>query len=246
MLESIGIFQKRNTWVDVSESYTIFIGMNFRIYKITNDINSKIYVGQTSKSIEERFNRHCAEGKWRNTKKMPIVFAIQKYGKDHFKIELLEELPNYYNQDQIDEAEKRWGMKLNCFSPNGYNLRLGNGRHSFSPESIEKIRRANLGRKASEETKRRLSISHTGYKMKETTKQKLSTYWKGIQLSSEARKNALLSSQKEYDLIDPMGNKIHITNMAKFCRENGYGKARMCELTRGKIKSYKGWTRCLP
>lgn len=215
--------------------------MNFRIYKITNDINPKIYVGQTSKSLQERFDRHCAEGKWKNTKKMPIIFAIQKYGKEHFKIELLEELPDTFIQNQIDEKEKEWGLKLNCFSPNGYNLRLGNGRHSFSPESIEKLRRASTGRKITDETRTRLSISHTGYKMTKETRQKLSDFWRGRPLSQLAKKNALLATQKTYELIDPSGNKITITNMAKFCRENGYGKARMCELTRGKIQSYKGW-----
>jgi group I intron endonuclease len=217
--------------------------MNFRIYKITNDINSKVYVGQTSKTLQERFDRHYTEGKWKNTKKMPIVFAIQKYGKEHFKIELLEELPLNYTQIQIDEKEKEWGLKLNCFSPNGYNLRLGNGRHSFSPESIEKIRKMNLGRKASEETKRRLSISHMGFIPTNATRKKLSNHFQGIRPCPLAIKNAMATIIKTHTLISPCGEKVTITNMAKYCRENGYNKGQMCQLVRGKKKSYRGWTR---
>ena len=43
--------------------------MKATIYKIINDINNKEYVGQTYQTIEKRFDRHCSESRWVNTKK---------------------------------------------------------------------------------------------------------------------------------------------------------------------------------
>jgi len=47
---------------------------------------------------------------------------------------------------------------------------------------------------------------------------------------------------KTYNLVSPDGKTITITNMAKFCRESGYNKSRMCELVKERILKYKGWT----
>ena len=56
------------------------------IYKITNKINGKIYIGQTAKSIKERFNQHCL--KWSCCTK--FKYAINKYGKENFIIEQID------------------------------------------------------------------------------------------------------------------------------------------------------------
>ena len=213
-----------------------------KIYKIINDINSKVYVGQTGKSLTERFTRHCAEATWKNTKRMPIVMAIRKYGKEHFTISLLEEIPIGTPQNVVDAKETKWGYRLNTFCPNGYNLKFGNGRRQWSEEVKRKIGDSNRGKKRTNETKRRLSESHIGNKLSPAAKRKLSVYWKGTQLSPLARANALASVQKTYVLISPSGEKTIIINMAKFCRENGYDKGQMCQLVRGKKASYRGWT----
>lgn len=213
-----------------------------KIYKIINDINSKVYVGQTGKPLIERFKRHCAEAKWKNTKRMPIVLAIKKYGKEHFSIFLLEELPIGTPQNIVDSKETEWGYRLNTFCPNGYNLKFGNGRRQWSEEVKRKIGDSNRGKKRTEETKRKLSESHIGNKLSADAKQKLSTYWKGTQLPPLARANALMAVQKTYVLVSPNGVKTTITNMAKFCRENGYDKSQMCNLVRGRKTNYRGWT----
>jgi group I intron endonuclease len=93
--------------------------MSSKIYKITNLINNKIYIGYTKKSLEERFNLHC-----KGNNKMLIVKAIKKYGKENFKIELLEESENdkYIHK----EREAYWINKLNAKDPKiGYNIAFG-------------------------------------------------------------------------------------------------------------------------
>lgn len=84
------------------------------IYKITNLINNKLYIGQVyNKSIEDRFNRHC-EGACADSKSY-LGRAINKYGKDNFKVELIEEC---YSVQELNEREKYWIKYYN--STNGY------------------------------------------------------------------------------------------------------------------------------
>jgi group I intron endonuclease len=66
--------------------------MKGKIYKITNKLNGKIYVGQTIKSLEDRFQKHCCgtSAKDKYHFNMAIKKAIRKYGKDNFTIELIE------------------------------------------------------------------------------------------------------------------------------------------------------------
>jgi hypothetical protein len=80
-----------------------------------------------------------------------------------------------------------------------------------------------------------------GHRLSETTKEKLSIHNRGKAPCQQARENALKSVQKTYQLIDPSGNLVEITNMADFCRKNGYNKGQMCLLVTGKKLSYRGW-----
>ena len=60
------------------------------IYKITNQINCKIYIGKTEKSIERRFKEHCAEFSKDRSKNRPLYRAFAVYGMENFTIELIE------------------------------------------------------------------------------------------------------------------------------------------------------------
>lgn len=96
--------------------------MKGKIYKITNKINGKIYVGQTTKSLNERFQKHCW-GTTQNDKyhlNMAIKKAIKKYGKENFAIELIEEV----EPDKLDEREVYWISFYNSYN-DGYNCTKG-------------------------------------------------------------------------------------------------------------------------
>jgi group I intron endonuclease len=58
-----------------------------KIYKITNTINKKIYIGQTIKSIIDRFKGHCLKA---SISISAIFNAINKYGKENFLIEQID------------------------------------------------------------------------------------------------------------------------------------------------------------
>lgn len=96
------------------------------IYKITNDVNGKVYIGQTSFSIEKRFKQHLKEYKKERCEKRPLYSAIRKYGPEHFHIEMIEET------DQPLEREKYWIKYYNSYgNKNGYNATMGGDGKSY-------------------------------------------------------------------------------------------------------------------
>ena len=105
------------------------------IYKITNLINDKIYVGKTTKTLEKRFQWHYIDSKKNKCKNRPLYQDINKFGIDNFSIELLEEVEN-----NPDEREIYWIDKLNSRIPNGYNIALGGeGKKLVTKEEENKI-----------------------------------------------------------------------------------------------------------
>ena len=91
-----------------------------KIYLISNDVNDKLYVGQTIQSLKKRFTGHCCYSKSDRSSNMYIKRAIHKYGKDKFHISLLEEVPI----ERLNEREKYWITYYDSYN-NGYNLTLG-------------------------------------------------------------------------------------------------------------------------
>lgn len=85
------------------------------IYKVTCTINGKNYVGQTILTIQERFNAHCKADSL-------LGKDIRKFGKENFKIEVIEECEN---AEQLNAREPFWINELNCKFPNGYNTMNG-------------------------------------------------------------------------------------------------------------------------
>ena len=84
------------------------------IYKITNLINNKIYIGQTVHP-NKRWQEHQQRAKT-HYDDYPIHLAINKYGAENFSFEILEWT------EQYDYEEARLIKEYNSISPNGYNL----------------------------------------------------------------------------------------------------------------------------
>lgn len=89
------------------------------IYKIINSDNDKVYIGQTSEKLEDRFKRHIGyQAKSYTTK---IHRAIRKYGKDKFSI---TEIDRAITQEELDMKEKYWIEHYNSVE-DGYNISEG-------------------------------------------------------------------------------------------------------------------------
>ena len=90
------------------------------IYKITNILNDKVYIGQTIKTVEKRFQQHKNNSNKEYFSQIILYKAFNKYGIENFICEQLEEVPN----ELLDEREKYW---INFYDSyfNGYNSTLG-------------------------------------------------------------------------------------------------------------------------
>lgn len=95
--------------------------MSIGIYKITNKINQKSYIGQ-SIDIEKRWKDHIKHGFNLNDVKSeyPLYRSFRKYGLDNFQFEILEEC----RIDELDEKERLYILQYNTYY-NGYNQTLG-------------------------------------------------------------------------------------------------------------------------
>jgi len=130
------------------------------IYKITNKLNGKQYIGQTVNSIEKRFNEHCKEKRNRH-----ISNAINSYGISNFEI---IELYVAFDKEELNNKEIFFVNYFNTLYPNGYNHRAGGNQNGICSEELKtkisksKTGKPNLKRRGELRTeKQRLDISRS-------------------------------------------------------------------------------------
>lgn len=105
------------------------------IYKIVNDINTKVYIGKTTLSIEKRFKEHCLDSKKQSKKNRPLYSAMRKYGQEHFKIEKIEECDT-----EISSEREQYWIKYYKGYEEGYNAtKGGDGTILYDYSLIEKL-----------------------------------------------------------------------------------------------------------
>lgn len=123
--------------------------MNY-IYGYRNKITGKWYVGQTSRSIEERHRSHLSSAYHETCNDYNCLFhkKIREYGIENFELVLLEQV---VNKSLLDEREQYWIKEKKSFvRDNGYNLTTGGQqrknnedyqdiRQTFSNEEIQEV-----------------------------------------------------------------------------------------------------------
>lgn len=179
-----------------------------QIYKITNIINNKIYIGFTTQSLTKRFLRHKLDAK--RGSELYLHRAMIKYGFDNFKIQSI-----YTSEDTEDTLKNKENYFIGIFNSNdpdiGYNLTLGgDGLLGFKHKEKTKIKMSNsargnknsLGVKFTEE--RKLNISNRmkgkgnpnfGKKMSDEQKNKISRKLKGRLFSNETKKKISIAKK---------------------------------------------------
>lgn len=98
------------------------------IYCIENNINRKRYIGQTQKTISERFCEHKWDSLHRGEDTMMLHRAMRKYGCDNFSVFEICKITSktkYEMRKLLDDAEIFYITSFSTKSPNGYNVTSG-------------------------------------------------------------------------------------------------------------------------
>lgn len=117
------------------------------IYKYTNKVNGKMYIGQTTQTMAQRRTKHRAGARQEHgrSQNMPFINALKKYGYENFFEEVLF---SAFTKTDLDWAESYFICLFNTLNKsNGYNAKMGgsNGKHTV--QSKEKIKQANFSEK---------------------------------------------------------------------------------------------------
>lgn len=106
------------------------------IYKIINQVNQKIYVGQ-SNDIKRRWSEHKRCYKTKNTK---LYQAMREFGIENFSFEIIE-IFEEYNQNKLNERENFWIKNYNALE-DGYNMStIENLQKRFSKQEVYEIQK---------------------------------------------------------------------------------------------------------
>jgi hypothetical protein len=90
------------------------------IYKVTNKINNKVYIGQTIQTLTERKNKHYYKAKHEDIN-THFINALRKYPKENFIWEIIDKADS---QEKLNEKEKYWITYYNSVEK-GYNTKDG-------------------------------------------------------------------------------------------------------------------------
>lgn len=199
------------------------------IYKITNDINDKIYIGLTRESDPIiRWKKHLKAYKNEiKYSKRPLYEAMLKYGIEHFHFEVIEETDNPAEREQYWIAELR--TYIGFTNSKGYNNTLGGDgvfKNTFEEEEknfiIELFKEGLSCAKIAEET----------YHSQETISKLLKS--NGFQVKKELKKVAqhdlndnyiqtFPSAKQAAESLGKKGKGSHITEVCNGIRKTAYG-----------------------
>ena len=104
------------------------------IYKITNKINNKIYIGLTTTSLVNRWNSHKGAAK---SNPRHLYCSMRKYGVENFEIEQIDEASTL---EELGQLERKYIAQYNSKNPEiGYNLSAGGGTSSLDDNGRTKL-----------------------------------------------------------------------------------------------------------
>lgn len=192
------------------------------IYLIWNLVTGMRYVGQTKKSVKQRFKEHAR-------KDSHLGRAIKKYGVENFKFGVIKSCAT---AEELNYWEKHFIAVLKSKSPMGYNhTDGGDSGWIHTPESIEKIKAANRTRKQkkrSEETLQRMRVAN---------KLSAERYWAKVRAGEIERHAVYLPRERiwkdVYPVLEAELQKKQVTT-SKLVEILGLSDTEICRKMRGE------------
>jgi group I intron endonuclease len=220
------------------------------VYKIVNSINSLVYIGITSVSLEERFSWHKRDYKRNLRRKLYSAFA--ELGVENFQIILIEKCT-----EEVVKNREEFYINFYDSYHNGYNSSPKSGGVKFHTEETKILMsKKATGRKASDTTKEKISkasrnfwdnitaeqmqyisnmnsINNKGRVRSKQQKENHSKFMQG-RLATEETKKKMSESRKKY-----MKN-ISETFICNICGKSGTNRAAMNRWHFGNCKETNG------
>ena len=189
------------------------------IYKMTNNINGKVYIGQTIRELDERTKEHIRHNK------IIIDKAIQKYGIENFTVEQIDLAESI---DELNQKEMYWIKLYDCITPKGYNQCYG-GNNTYGYHHKEEAKRKMSIKKSqlyvgesnpfynkthSEESRKKMSEVRKG--LKHLTKEQI----KRLRESHHTVKVMNVDTGEIFNSIKEAGLKYNIepTHITRVCK----------------------------
>jgi len=211
------------------------------IYCAENNINDKVYIGQTMHSLNIRKRDHM-----RKANDFHFSRALKKYDNWNWNIICDIEAPNNkLLKELLDIAEKMYIEQYDSFK-NGYNMtKGGEGRSGYkcSEETRAKLRAANTGKvsgmkgkKASKETRAKQSVAAKGQK----------SWNKGKKLGPRSEATKLKISEKLKGKTNALGHivsdelKLKLANKSRMHKHSEETKAKISKLVKGEKNPFYG------
>lgn len=208
------------------------------VYKITNLVSGKIYIGQTRHSLKQRWRHHlhaALNGKLNGK----LQQAIVKHGKESFTIGSIES--GIVSIEELNAREAYYIQVYDTFK-NGYNMTTGGDGYTVSEDTKRKLSLRN-GWKHTEETKTKIGAKAVGRKHSAETKVKISKVLLGNKHSDPSifkRINKQRTNTTVHDFIHEQYGRVS-TNCAMLAKCFGLNNSHVHKVVSGKYTHTKGW-----
>lgn len=212
------------------------------VYKITNILNNKCYIGITKKTFRVRYN--CRDDWWNAPSINTILkHSVTKYGAEYFKVEIIHETKNI---DELEELEKLYIKQYNSLAPNGFNLTGGGEYNKFvSKETREKLSKSLKGKspwnKGKKLTKEHIEKTRITKKIK-YIEGSLKPWNKGIKTgrpTEKAIKNSAIAHHKKVQRINKNGQIEKIYDSITSVKEDGFNPGCVSRVCKGQLPHHK-------
>lgn len=213
------------------------------IYQIYSKSTGYTYIGQ-SKEVEKRWRAHRTDLVGNKHHNIHLQRIASKYGIEDLLFELINMCDT---QQEANEQEQIW---IDTFRHSNISINLSGDTnvHALSQETKDKIRKAHLGRRKTEDQRKKMSTVFKGRIFSEEHKRNLSKAHprlptrSGIPHSKEYKiKSSRSHGFNPAYVIDP-GGKIHLVeNLRDFCKEHNLLSQNLGLVIRGLRNHHRGW-----
>ena len=177
------------------------------VYKATNVLNGKGYVGQTTRNFQSYIKEHFNKARRHEYKTRYFYRAIRKYGQDAFKWEILCEC---YSAADLSIKEQEFIQQFNTCGAGGYNMNEGGEQYRYERTYDKGDRFCSKGFEGKTHTTENKQFFSNNMKEKWND-----PTWRRNQSSIKKRRRVDAAAM---EIIDPSGNVTVLTEgLEQFC-----------------------------